>query len=212
MDTTNGITVDLLRHGEVEGGARYRGSTDDALTATGFEQMRHATTRHPPWDKIISSPLLRCSEYARQLSQQISSPLETDHRLKEICFGEWEGNTAEALLKKIPASIKQYWEDPINNTPPGGETIQCFEKRANDFWQDLAKNHQEQHILVITHAGIIRMILHFILCTPLASLFNINVPHACMSRIHITFDKDAVPQPCLISHAGTHTGTHTGNV
>ncbi|MGH8626386.1 MAG: hypothetical protein ACREYC_14335 [Gammaproteobacteria bacterium] len=31
--------IDLRRHGEAEGGARYRGSTDDPLTAEGWAQM-----------------------------------------------------------------------------------------------------------------------------------------------------------------------------
>lgn len=213
---TREVTIDLLRHGEVQGGACYRGSTDDALTITGFGQMQRATkstttstttsstTSLQPWDKIVSSPLQRCVEFARYLSKQISVPLETDNRAKEIYFGDWEGKKAEALLKETPELIKQYWQDPINNTPPNGETLQHFEGRAIDFWHDLAINHQNQHLLVVTHAGIIRMIIHFLLNTPLSSLFNINVPHACMSRIHISFNLDGTQRACLVSHSGFH--------
>ncbi len=210
---TSPVTIDLLRHGEVEGGACYRGSTDDALTTTGFEQMqratKYATTSTQPWDKIVCSPLQRCFKFARYLSQQISVPLETDERAKEICFGEWEGKNAETILKEAPEKIKQYWQDPIHNTPPNGETLQNFENRVIDFWRDLAINHQNQHVLVITHAGIIRMIIHLLLCTPLSSLFNINVPHACMSRIHISFRLDGTQRACLVSHTKPHSRSHS---
>lgn len=214
---TSPVTIDLLRHGEVEGGACYRGSTDDALTTTGFKQMqrateyatKYATTGVQPWDKIVCSPLQRCFEFARYLSQQISVPLETDDRAKEICFGEWEGKKAETILKEAPEKIKQYWQDPINNAPPNGERLQNFENRAIDFWHDLVVNHQNQHVLVITHAGIIRMIIHFLLSTPLSTLFNINVPYACMSRICISFELDGTQHACLVSHAEPHSRSYS---
>ena len=59
----NETHVDLLRHGEVEGGERYRGSTDDALSARGWEQMRAAVGDACAWTGIVSSPLKRCAEF-----------------------------------------------------------------------------------------------------------------------------------------------------
>lgn len=61
-------TVDLLRHGEPVGGRKYRGQTDDALSETGWAQMRAAVDGHRPWDVIVSSTLLRCIEFARELA------------------------------------------------------------------------------------------------------------------------------------------------
>ena len=40
MPRGESVYLDLLRHGETEGGTRYRGTTDDPLTAAGWEQMR----------------------------------------------------------------------------------------------------------------------------------------------------------------------------
>ena len=52
--------IDIIRHGEPEGGRRYRGhSIDDPLSKTGWQQMWNAIPENPPWDHIISSPLLR---------------------------------------------------------------------------------------------------------------------------------------------------------
>lgn len=50
------FTVDLLRHGEVQGGSCFRGRTDDPLTAPGWQQMQQASASHD-WDIIICLPL-----------------------------------------------------------------------------------------------------------------------------------------------------------
>jgi alpha-ribazole phosphatase len=59
------ITLDFMRHGEPVGGRKYRGQLDDPLSEKGWEQMRAAVGEAWPWTRIVSSPLLRCSEGSR---------------------------------------------------------------------------------------------------------------------------------------------------
>ncbi|MFZ0006897.1 MAG: histidine phosphatase family protein, partial [Steroidobacteraceae bacterium] len=61
------MLVHVLRHGETEGGARYWGRTDVALSARGWEQMRAAVAGHS-WERIVSSPLQRCAAFAEALA------------------------------------------------------------------------------------------------------------------------------------------------
>ena len=61
--------IDLLRHGEVEGGEIIRGSTDDKLTDEGWAQMQNALQGDIQWDVIISSSLLRCAEFAESFGR-----------------------------------------------------------------------------------------------------------------------------------------------
>ena len=56
--------VDLLRHGEPDGGQKFRGSVDDPLNVRGWEQMRTAVGNYREWEVIISSPLIRCAAFA----------------------------------------------------------------------------------------------------------------------------------------------------
>ena len=74
-------TFDLMRHGTPVGGRKYRGQIDDPLSAEGWAQMRAAVAGQCPWDVIISSPLLRCVEFARELAQRHDLALELDDRL-----------------------------------------------------------------------------------------------------------------------------------
>jgi hypothetical protein len=77
----SGITyIDLLRHGEVEGGVRFRGSTDHPLTAEGWAQMWAAVGTDIHWDRIVTSPLTRCADFARALSRYRVQGVRLNHQ------------------------------------------------------------------------------------------------------------------------------------
>ncbi len=117
METST--TIDLIRHGEPVGGKRYRGQIDDPLSEKGWQQMWVAVGEHHPWDVIVTSTLSRCRDFAEALGERHGIPVETDARLMEIGFGEWEGRTAAELLAEDPQRLQRFWSDPLNHTPPG---------------------------------------------------------------------------------------------
>ena len=193
--------IDLLRHGDVEGGRKYRGQLDDPLSELGWKQLRTATSKKQDWQHIITSPLKRCAEFADELSQTHSIPLKTESKLKEVSFGLWEGKTAEQLLSNEPKEIKEYWDDPINVTPPQGECLLDFEKRIMTAWVKMLHEYQGQHILMLSHAGVMRIIICNVLGMPLTELFKLDVALAKFSRIQIEH-ADGKDWPRLISHGG----------
>ena len=79
--------IDLLRHGEPVGGRMYRGQVDHPLSKKGWCEMNESVAKSTGWDVIYHSPLLRCSEFSADLSQQLGIPAKLDDRLKEIGFG-----------------------------------------------------------------------------------------------------------------------------
>ena len=89
--------IDLLRHGEPQGGRRYRGQIDDPLSELGWKQMWDAVGDHAGWDHIVSSPLLRCRSFAEALGEARALPVSVDAGFREIGFGSWEGFTAADL-------------------------------------------------------------------------------------------------------------------
>ena len=195
-------TLDLMRHGTPVGGHKYRGQIDDPLSAEGWAQMRAAVAGQCPWDVIISSPLLRCVEFARELAQRHDLVLELDDRLKEIGFGEWEGCTATELMQAQPDLLMQFWIDPLNHTPPGAETVAAFRDRVVAAWDQLLSRHRGRHLLVVGHAGMVRMIVRHVLEMPLANLFRIQVPNAGLTRIRVDDDGERV-LPRLLFHKGS---------
>jgi alpha-ribazole phosphatase len=181
-------TIDLLRHGEPEGGRRYRGQSDDPLSELGWSQMREAVAGESGWARIISSPLLRCAEFARGLAEDLELPVQIDARWMEIGFGEWEGRTATELIESDPEQLRRFWSDPMGNPPPGGESLLTFQQRVVEAWDEMLKEYAGAHLLLVGHAGVMRMVLRQVLEVPLNNLFRFQVPYAGRVRIQVDHD------------------------
>ena len=191
--------IDLLRHGEPVGGRRYRGQTDDPLSETGWQQMRAAVMGRRDWDVLYSSPLRRCAEFAQDLSGQLSLPVKTDERLKEIGFGDWEGRTPDEIRRDDPRRLENFWRDPISNRPEGAETLASFQARVAAAWAEIGAAHAGQRVLIVGHAGITRMILSLVLGSPAEHMFRFQVDNAGLTRIRI-LGVGAQAMPILVFH------------
>ncbi len=193
--------IDLIRHGEPVGGTRYRGHTDDPLSDTGWRQMRASVGDHKPWDRIVSSPLFRCAEFAREVSERHGIPMQTDDRFKEIYFGPWEGKTPDELVAMDRDCLTRFWSDPVNNMPEGAESIAEFEGRVLAGWEDLVREYSGEHLLLVGHGGMMRAILSHVLGMPRAHMFRLSVRYAAISRICIDDYGDSL-MPIVKFHAG----------
>jgi len=193
--------IDLIRHGEPVGGRKYRGQQDDPLSDKGWQQMRAAVADHCPWDIIITSPLSRCAEFASEVSERHQLTLELEPRFKEIGFGDWEGKTAAEIQTAMPGALEAFWRDPVNEKPSGAEPLVDFQKRIESAWARLLAEHKGKNILIVCHAGVIRMSMQYILGMPIEYVFRIHVANASITRMQIDHDS-AKNYPQLIFHHG----------
>ncbi|MEJ2359907.1 MAG: alpha-ribazole phosphatase [Gammaproteobacteria bacterium] len=177
--------VDLIRHGEPVGGRKYRGQIDDPLSDKGWRQMREAVGEHRPWQQILTSPLRRCDEFARELARRHQLPVHSDPRWMEIGFGDWEGRTAAELKAEDPDILHRFWRDPIRHRPEGAEPMQDFHDRIKAAWQDLLTSFADQHTLLVCHAGVIRMSMLYLLGIPMQHVFRIQVSNASITRFEL---------------------------
>jgi len=181
------LLIDLLRHGEVEGGSCFRGRTDDALTDHGWRQLSSAVEGSNAWEEIICSPAKRCAQFAEHLAGLHGIPCCQAEWLWEMDFGDWEGATAAELAAADAEQLTAFWQDPLNQAPPGGEPFQQFQQRVLDGWHE-AVQQTSKRLLMITHGGPIRIILAKVLGMPLQNLMRLEVPHASLSRVRISTD------------------------
>lgn len=177
--------VDLLRHGQTEGGSGFRGSSDDRLTALGMAQMWTAVSGRRGWQCIVTSPLRRCAEFASALAERLHTPLEIDDRLREIHFGAWEAQTAEEITRSDPQSLERFWADPIRDPPPGAEPLPAFEARVLSCWEDRLRTHAGNRVLLVTHGGPIRAILGHVYRVPWTDLLRLDLPHASVTHVRV---------------------------
>jgi len=176
-------TVDLIRHGEPVGGRKYRGQIDDPLSEKGWAQMHAAVGESVPWTRIVSSPLLRCRAFAETLADRHDLPLALDERLKEVGFGAWEGKSAAEIEQDAPGSLARFKADPVHARPQGAEPLADFHARVAAAFDDLLAQHAGQHVLLVGHAGVMRMALAWALQIPLEHAYRIEVATATLTRL-----------------------------
>lgn len=175
--------LDLMRHGEPVGGRRYRGQIDDPLSEKGWAQMHAAVGDAAPWQHVVSSPLLRCRAFAETLADRHGLPLVFDARLKEVGFGVWEGKSAAEIEAEAPGTLARFKADPIHARPEGAEPLADFHARVAAALDDLLAQHAGQHVLLVGHAGVMRMALAWALHIPLEHAYRIEVATASLTRL-----------------------------
>ena len=182
------LRLDLLRHGETELGGGLRGSLDDALTEEGWAQMRAAVVAGGPWDRLISSPLQRCARFAAELGEQLNLPVHLDKDLQELHFGAWEGQSAAALMETDAEALGLFWADPYSFTPPQGEPVSDFAERVLGAVARLHQAYAGERVLLISHGGVMRLLLAQARGLPREQLLNVEVAHAALFALSIEAD------------------------
>ncbi|RBB99962.1 histidine phosphatase family protein [Pseudomonas sp. MWU12-2115] len=182
------LRLDLLRHGETELGGGLRGSLDDALTEKGWAQMRAAVVAGGPWDRLVSSPLQRCARFAAELGEQLNLPVHLDKDLQELHFGAWEGQSAAALMETDAEALGLFWADPYSFTPPQGEPVSDFAERVLGAVARLHQAYAGERVLLISHGGVMRLLLAQARGLPREQLLNVEVAHAALFALSVEAD------------------------
>lgn len=177
-------TVDLLRHGELEGGIRYRGSIEDDLTPVGRAQMdavwRELAQRV---EVIVTSPLRRCLEPVREWAGDAGIPYMVEDRLREMHYGAWEGLSRHEIEERYPGVLAQWRVNPEGIRIPGAEHIEAFADRVKGGWREVLHQHHGRHVLLVAHSGTLRVILAEALKASLPATRQFSMPYASWSRI-----------------------------
>ena len=178
------MVIDLIRHGAPIGGKMYRGhSIDHPLSEQGWQQMRDSIGDYDQWDQIISSPMIRCSEFAQEVSHNHNIPLQIIDNLKEVGFGAWEGKNA---LDIDPKEFSNFYHDPLNNRPAGSEHLEDFINRVVQSWKSILQEYHGKHLLIVAHAGVIRAIVAHVVYSEIMGMYKISISNGKISRIEIT--------------------------
>lgn len=130
---------------------------------------------------FFHSPLGRAAKLGEFISQDSSEPKEA---LKELNFGRWE-NT---LWQSIPRdSIESWVEDILHATPHQGESLQALADRVWAWWQT-AKEGNAEHLVVVTHAGVIKVLVSLLCQWPLEQAHRIDVGFMSVTELYIQDD------------------------
>jgi len=177
------LEIYLIRHTTpaIPKGFIY-GRTDVPLTDTFSQEIDVIRQKLPPdLGTVYASPSTRCT----RLAEQLAINYKTDERLYEVNFGKWEGKTWDTIdLEALSTWMKDY----VNISPPEGESMVQMQQRVLGFWQELLLQPSKK-IVVITHGGVIRLILAKINNIPLQSAFEIKVGYGDIFLIKAALTK-----------------------
>ena len=186
------ITVDFLRHGEPVGGDVLRGRVDHPLSDVGWSQMQKAAAltidrelspSTPSWTHLISSPLQRCRVFAEHLAGVTALELRVAEQWQEIDYGDWDGMLLSDWREAAGPQFKEFRKDVSKLHPPNGEAFLSFKDRVLAAMNELADLPDGSHVLVVTHGGVLRVVLPIVLGMPLNRSYPLHIPFASLSRI-----------------------------
>ncbi|MEG3221896.1 histidine phosphatase family protein [Vibrio gigantis] len=186
----NGTTknIYLLRHGKVEGKAALNGVSDVLVKPNDQQQICEALVQSEfSFDRVVTSPLRRCSDLASLYSQRMSVPLSVTSEFQEMNFGEVDGVVFDELKDKW-AMLETFWQDPASHQLTGAESLKGFHDRVTQAWSQLL-NEPSDNLLLVTHGGVIRILLAHCLDIDWKnpSLYSkLSIENASITHIQIT--------------------------
>ncbi len=148
--------VYFTRHGETVWNVENKicGMTDSPLTEKGRAQARELGEKlraeRLRIDEILYSPLSRAADTARAIAEATGIPARCEPRLREQCFGRYEGTPRDGEEFRIS---KTHFADRYS----GGESMMQLAQRIYNLLDELRADTDKTYLLV-AHNGIARVV------------------------------------------------------
>lgn len=210
--------IGVIRHGETLWNrvGRWQGHAPVPLNEEGHAQAtilaEHLAPLAGEIAAIYSSDLLRSMQTAAPIAERLGIPLFPEPRLREIDLGEWQGLTSNEIRAWDADRFAAVQADPLHTPRPGGESLSDVAARGAAALEDIARKHAGGHVLVVTHGGMIRTLLHRL---QLANESQVIVGNTSLTRLRYdlktnAWHLDAFNQMAHLEGRETVTGGHEG--
>lgn len=154
-----GVSWWWLRHARVIGGANKLYGRIDLPCDTGdtisFDRLAAAVPEDAVW---LVTPLSRTRQTFDALASAgapVTYP-EVEPAFIEQDFGDWQGLGWSEMQAREPKKYKEFWQDPVRNAPPGGESFAAVIERVRDGIATWCQRADGRSIVVVAHGGSIR--------------------------------------------------------
>ena len=135
-------------------------------------------SRLPADTTIIASPLKR----ARRLAEALDPQIRIDERLREINFGDWEGQPWDEIDR---SAIDQWAADVLHFVPPGGESVASLQQRVIDFATALSATLDAPRVAIVSHAGVMRALFGHWRQLPASEWMQLKFDFASVTEIEV---------------------------
>lgn len=149
------VRVAFMRHGPTTWNAakRLQGRADIDLAprTVEFLKARRLPREFDGW-RVLSSPLARC----RRTAELLGLSAETDARLIEMDWGEFEGKSVAQLRSEIGDEFARNEARGLDFRPPGGESPRMVQARLAPLLGEIARDGR--NTLCVAHRGVFRAV------------------------------------------------------
>lgn len=159
-----------IRHAPVTGAEGHlNGRLDVDCDISDVSSFRTLAKRLPSGAITIVSPLRRTRQTLDALiaaGAHLPAPL-VEPAFIEQSFGRWEGLSWPEMQRRDPELYAAFWQDPMRNAPPGGESFQAQMRRTGAAIERLTSRFEGRDIVCLSHGGTIRAaIAHALALSP----------------------------------------------
>jgi alpha-ribazole phosphatase len=133
--------------------------------------------------------------------------VRVDAGLREINAGLWEGLSFEEAAARYPEEAAERERDPVGFRFPAGESFRDLRDRVLPAFSKIV-GEDGGAMLVVSHLGVIRVLLCEFLYLPLEKLFSIGQAYGHVNLIAVTVKQDGsrrievIPSPGAWSSPG----------
>lgn len=188
------IRLILVQHAQTSWNAegRYQGHTDIPLNENGQRQAARLGPRFAsePIHTAYASDLRRASATAAGIADGRGLVVRPEPRVRELCFGAWEGLTYAQIRAANPEALAAWEADPEGCAPPGGESLADLATRLRSFLDEVRRCEADANeaVVVVGHRGSLRLLLCLALGLPLRSLWRFRLDAASVSELELHTD------------------------
>ena len=176
----------LLRHGAIDWPEPdcFIGQTDAPLSPEGRLQANawRKELQNAKFKAVWSSDLRRAAETAGIIFSGRAAGVRTCRELREIRLGEWEGRPRSRLRESRPDLWRARGDDLAGFRPLGGESFRDLQERVVPQIARIVAETQGI-VCMVTHAGVIRVLICRMLQMPLSNLFRIRLDYGSLSIV-----------------------------
>lgn len=146
----------FLRHGNSVANKRHQfaGVYDVGLTREGRKQAKITAKalKNKHFDMIYATNIPRAIATALYVAKLKKQPVYINPAFAEINFGVLEGLPYLKYFKMHADFANSYLNDYANMSYEGGESVKESAKRFRKGIEEIAKKHEGQTVLVVTHS------------------------------------------------------------
>jgi broad specificity phosphatase PhoE len=177
----------LVRHGRTDQNRRgvLLGRADPSIDAAGRDQAAALADAVPAACDgrsplaVVASPLRRTMETAIAIAAPLGLTVESDPRLIEMDYGEWD----ERPLADLAPEVWAQWRSDPEFRAPGGESLAEVQARVGACMADLLERAGDGVVIAVSHVSPIKAAVVWALGGEAMLTWRLRVDVASITRI-----------------------------